>query len=66
MKLRVNGDEHDLPDETDLLAVLLQLGFPRDAVAVAVDGVVIPRRIHAGHRLREGQSVEVIRAVGGG
>lgn len=66
MKLRVNGDERDL-DEGKTLAQLLQsLNLPKTGIAVAIDGSVVPRSTHGDRVLVDGESVEVIRAVGGG
>jgi len=47
----------DLLDET---------GTRRESTAVAVNMAVVPRGEMAGRVLREGDSVEIIEAVGGG
>lgn len=66
MTLRVNGEARELPDGATVAELLDALGLNRDGVAVAVDGHVVPRTEHPKHGLRDGQAVEVIRAVGGG
>jgi sulfur carrier protein len=67
MKLRINGEPADVPGGQTLAQVLSSLGVedPR-GVAAAVDGEVVPRREWGIMVLREGQSIEVVRAVQGG
>lgn len=66
MKLLVNGEARDCPDGIDVRALVETLGANPEGVAVAVNGEVVPRGRHREHPLREGDRVEVIRAVGGG
>lgn len=66
MKVEVNGDLRELPDETTVAELLRELELDRDGIAVAVDGQVVPRTRHADTPLADGARVEVIRAVGGG
>lgn len=66
MKLRVNGEDHDLPDGIDVRGLVEALGAHPDGVAVAVNGEVVPRGQQRERALRDGDKVEVIRAVGGG
>ncbi len=69
MKLCVNGEtvriDGDAPSVADLLA---RRGVGPDAhgVAVAVNEQVVPRAEWAAHRLRDGDTVEIIHAVQGG
>lgn len=67
MLVRLNGRTETVPDGGLLADVLARLGVddPR-GVAVALDGEVVPRGRWATTRLREGQAVEVLRAVQGG
>ena len=67
MLVRLNGRTETVPDGWLLADVLARLGVddPR-GVAVALDGEVVPRGSWATTRLREGQAVEVLRAVQGG
>ncbi|TNE86546.1 MAG: sulfur carrier protein ThiS [Deltaproteobacteria bacterium] len=66
MNVVVNGEARDLPAGTTVKALLAELGLDRDGIAVAVDRRVVPRSRHESTELAEGQSVEIIRAVGGG
>jgi sulfur carrier protein len=65
MRIRVNGEEQELPTATDVRALVQRSGAPAEGVAVAVNGEVVTRS--AWDRvLVEGDRVELIRAVGGG
>ena len=64
----VNGSSQTVPEALDLAALVRRLGRDPDrpGTAVARNGEVVPRRQWAGTRLVEGDSVEVLHAVGGG
>lgn len=66
--LRINGVEHrfdkDMPN--DLAALLRQLGVDAATVVAEVDGRIIKRDEFDKTPLRTGQSIELIRFVGGG
>lgn len=66
MRIRVNGQEEDLDEGTDLSALLARLGLRVDAVAVALNAEVVPRSRLSATPLRPGDRVEIVRAVGGG
>jgi sulfur carrier protein len=62
----VNGVEREIPDGTTVSGLLAELGVPSAGVAVAVDGVVVPRAEHADTPVPDGATVEVLTAVQGG
>jgi sulfur carrier protein len=63
----LNGERRELHDPATVEAAVLATGAPDGrGVAVAVDGEVVPRGEWATTRVREGQQVEVLRAVQGG
>jgi sulfur carrier protein len=65
MQVRVNGEAREIAP-CSVAELLAELDAAADGVAVAVNGTVVPRSERAGRPLREGDRVEVIRAVGGG
>jgi sulfur carrier protein len=70
MRLTVNGDPRELPAGTSV-AELVRLTAGQDhslgrGTAVAVDAEVVPRSAWDRTALREGQQVEVLRAIQGG
>jgi thiazole synthase len=66
--IELNGKRVELDERATLLDAVEQAGVTdqRRGVAVAVDGEVVPRAEWEGTALRQGQSVEVVRAIGGG
>lgn len=67
MRLKLNGDDYDLPGEDATVAVLVeQLGLSRQAVAVEVNKQLVPKRQHSEAALHDGDVVEVVTLVGGG
>jgi sulfur carrier protein len=69
MNVMLNGEAAELATEATVADAVAAAGLDDAAargVAVAVEGEVVPRGEWHGRRLREGESVEVVRAVQGG
>ena len=66
MHIVLNGTPRKIPRSHTLADLLVDLGLPRDGIAVAVDDHVVPRGEHETRTLHEGARIEIIRAVGGG
>jgi sulfur carrier protein len=64
--ITVNGKQRQIEGETDVAAFLRGLGIDPRAVAVACNGEVVPRDQYANVRVRRGDSLEIVRMVGGG
>jgi thiamine biosynthesis protein ThiS len=64
--LNVNGKRRELAAETDLPSFLNELQIDPRAVAVAHNGEVVPCDRYPTIRLREGDTLEIVRMVGGG
>lgn len=64
--LTVNGKPRELAAEVPLPALLDQLGVDRRLIAVAHNGDVIRRDRYDQVYLRNGDTVEIVRMVGGG
>jgi sulfur carrier protein len=64
----VNGSERELEGEATIVDVLRLLGAEQDqrGVAVALDGVVVPRGRWPQTPLHDGDRVEVVAAIQGG
>jgi sulfur carrier protein len=68
MRIELNGVPAELPDGASVAEAVAAAGVndePR-GVAVAVEGEVIPRGEWEATGLREGEAVEVVRAIQGG
>jgi sulfur carrier protein len=68
VKVMLNGERRELGDGATVREAVTATGAPSEGrgVAVALDGEVVPRRRWDELPLREGQRVEVVRAVQGG
>jgi thiamine biosynthesis protein ThiS len=66
ISLTLNGKPRNLPGETPLLDLLAELGVDVRLIAVAHNGDVVPRDTYERVVLRDGDSIEVVRMVGGG
>jgi len=66
MNITLNGKQRELLSETEVAALLGELGVRPEQVAVAVNGEVVRRSDWAKTVVRDGDAVEVVRAVGGG
>ncbi|TKR31160.1 sulfur carrier protein ThiS [Luteimonas gilva] len=67
MDILLNGDPVSLPDPAATVAALLAAqGLSERRVAVEVNGEIVPRGLHGEHRLRAGDKVEIVHALGGG
>ncbi len=66
MRVRVNGKDRDLPESANLREYVVSLGVNMTTIAVAVNGEIVKRDRLAFVELAEGDTVEIVRAVGGG
>ena len=66
ISLRINGKTVQLERPIGLLAYLDQLGVNPRAVAVEHNGTIIERAAFDAATLEDGDTVEIVRMVGGG
>ena len=66
MKLLLNGETREFQSELTLQDLLNHLAIPAGRVACEVILKIIKRPFYGETRLREGDSVEIIQAIGGG
>lgn len=66
ISITLNGKPREIESAMTVAALLAALAVSPRQVAVAVNGEVVPRDTWDGVTVREGDSVEVVRAVGGG
>lgn len=64
--LQVNGSARDVLSSVSVAELLSELGLAEQAVAVEVNGDLVPKRCHAEHLLKAGDEVELVTLVGGG
>jgi len=66
MNATVNGNPKELAEGTTVGTLLRGLGVEPAGIAVAVNERVVRKTAFEEHRLREGDAIEIIRAVAGG
>ena len=65
MDIQVNGEARKVQDDATLGILLSYLGLT-GRFAVEINGEIVPRGQHSGYHLRDGDHVEIVRAIGGG
>jgi sulfur carrier protein len=62
----LNGAIHSLPEPSKVADLIEQLGLTGQRLAIEINGDIVPRSQHATLELKDGDKVEVVRAIGGG
>jgi len=66
MVILLNGVRRELPAECSAAQLLEQLDLAGKRLALEVNMEIVPRSQYLLHRLKEGDRVEVVHAIGGG
>ncbi|MDJ0807127.1 MAG: sulfur carrier protein ThiS [Gammaproteobacteria bacterium] len=66
MQIYVNGEEKQIPEATDMAALIELMQLTGQRIAVEINEELVPRSTFNDHRLQENDRVEIIQAVGGG
>jgi thiamine biosynthesis protein ThiS len=66
MNITLNGKPHELEGERSIIALLQSLNVKAEQVAVALNGEVVRKRAWPQTEIRSGDTVEIVRAMGGG
>lgn len=66
MQVRINGEEKAIEGKMTLGELLSLLNIKLQGVAVEVNREIVPKRNLSTTPLKEGDSVEIVRMVGGG
>ncbi|HEX8457130.1 MAG TPA: sulfur carrier protein ThiS [Pyrinomonadaceae bacterium] len=66
MRVQVNGEIRELPDELTLDALVRQLALAPERVAIELNREVVRRARWAETVMRDGDQVEIVHFVGGG
>ncbi|MBF0612253.1 MAG: sulfur carrier protein ThiS [Magnetococcales bacterium] len=66
MEIQVNGEARQIALDTTISALLEQLGFRPERVAVERNLEVVKRELYASIQLQEGDRLEVVHFIGGG
>ncbi|MNM57169.1 Sulfur carrier protein ThiS [compost metagenome] len=66
MNIQLNGETRPLSGPLTLIELLAVEGLAERRVAVEVNHEIVPRSQHGEHRLKDGDVVEIVHALGGG
>jgi sulfur carrier protein len=66
MKIRINGDEQEVPDGLNVRAMLDHLGMNGTRVAIERNLEILPRTDWTGTQVQNNDSFEIVHFVGGG
>lgn len=66
MQIILNGSPREVGQELSVAELLQQQQLADKRVAVELNGDIVPRSRHAEQRLRAGDRVEIVHAIGGG
>ena len=67
MEIVVNSKSAIVADDCTIAEYLKSLGLAdKKAIAVAVNGEIVSKGEHSGFTIKEGDSLEIVRAIGGG
>ena len=64
--IHLNGQPHALPAPVSLAQLLERLGYAGKRIAVERNGEIVPRSRYGDTTLADGDSLEIVVAVGGG
>ncbi|MAM56349.1 MAG: sulfur carrier protein ThiS [Salinicola sp.] len=66
MQIQLNGEPSQFDGEPTLAQLVDSLGLSGRRIAIEVNEEIVPRSLHAQTRLNDGDSVEIVHAIGGG
>jgi len=66
MNIRLNGKDHEIDTDTTVSILLKALEVQTAGTAVAINGDIISRDTFDTHAIRDDDSVDILRAIGGG
>ncbi|MEC9342198.1 MAG: sulfur carrier protein ThiS [Pseudomonadota bacterium] len=66
MHVTVNGSPEELQEGATLTDLIDKMGLAGKRVAVEKNHEIVPRSRHADERLTDGDTLEIIQAIGGG
>ncbi len=66
MNITLNGKTYECDAEITLYALLEQSGYVNRKVAAEINREIVPKSQHATYRLKPGDQVEIVHAIGGG
>jgi sulfur carrier protein len=66
IQITVNGEARQIAADTSVTGLIDQLGHAGRRIAVERNGEIVPKSQHGATRLADGDTLEIVVAVGGG
>ena len=66
MNIQLNGETTPVDDSATLGDIVRRMNLEGSRYAVEVNEELVPRSEHDSYRLKEGDNVEIVQAIGGG
>lgn len=66
MQILLNGEPREIPDALTAADLIALLELTGKRLAMEINEEILPRSRFAEHRLRAGDRVEIVHAIGGG
>ena len=66
MKIYLNGEARQVPDNCSAAQLVEELGLSGKRIAMEVNMEIVPRSGYDGHIFKEDDKVEIVHAIGGG
>jgi len=66
MQIYLNGEQRQIPDSTNMAALIDLLELSGKRIAVEVNEELVPRSTYSDYNLKPQDNVEIVHAIGGG
>jgi len=66
IQIKLNGEATDLANDTHIETLLIQLNLQDQRLAVEINEQIIPRSRFTQHAIQDQDTIEIVRAIGGG
>ena len=66
MKITLNGELHEIAEQSTLESLLQSNGLADKRVAVEINRAIIPRSVYRDQEIKAGDRIEIVHAIGGG
>lgn len=66
MQIYLNGEQRQIPDNTNMAALIELLELSGKRIAVEVNEELVPRSTYSDYNLKPQDNVEIVHAIGGG
>ena len=66
MQIVLNGTPRQLAAAVTVAELAREVAPAAKRIAVELNGEILPRSLHAGHALADGDRIEIVQAIGGG